>query len=167
MFDPNLKKVCKWIRTLGIDAAITHSANPQEVFATCRKEQRVLVTKAKSWSVRKDCPEHYLVKTNKHTDAQRNVIRHFNLPIDEKSMFTRCTECNGGFEDLTMDQVKAHPLCPWRIPEKNKAELANLDDDSAIPDNYQSTRFYRCAGCDKLYWFGIKTAEALAKAKQV
>ena len=156
MMDSSLNKVARWMRSVGVDCSYfpeqrLDSTAAAKLFSICRSEQRILVTLSKRLSARKDIPSHLLLSNHLPMDNLKQLIKYFGIEYDNKSMFTRCTLCNGLFKILSdVEEIKS---CE-QIPESMKI-------------NAEKHKFWKCLECEQVYWFGEKSKSEVLKFKRI
>jgi len=126
--DNMLGSLAKWLRMIGYDTVYGKDGDDAAIAATARAEGRFVLTRDKELA--KEPGALYL--EDDLLDAQLGAVKEkFGLKFDETAI--RCTACNGELTELPKEQAKES------VPEG--AFVAN-------------DRFWKCAGCGKVYWRG-------------
>ena len=116
---------------LGYDAAVYKSISIDKMIHLVGKEKRVLLTRSKQISSRKEKFSRVLIQSEFHID-QLKELRSY-LKLNEEYLFTRCINCNKILYDISKDKIKD------LIPEF----IFNLIDEYKI-----------CRKCGKIFWQG-------------
>jgi len=127
--DDHLRRLARWLRAAGCDAAWEGAIGDATLLARCREEKRVLLTLDRALAGRAGgiaC----LLPSHNPIEQLRFLAGRYHLDLLAHA-FTRCPVCN-------------EPL----------AEAAPEDVD--VPARVRETcdRFWRCARCGRAYWEG-------------
>jgi uncharacterized protein with PIN domain len=134
--DQNLGRLAKWLRLMGFDT-IYMSTWDEKMIEDALAEQRMILTRRKDMKLAKG---HMLIKDNDVRFQLSQVVNAFHL--DElKNPLSRCILCNKKLHSI--DRAKAKD----RVPE-----YVYLTYDL----------FSECPSCEKVYWKGTHTENALA-----
>eukprot|EP01006_Ploeotia_vitrea_P039285 TRINITY_DN66328_c10_g6_i1.p1 TRINITY_DN66328_c10_g6~~TRINITY_DN66328_c10_g6_i1.p1 ORF type:complete len:767 (+),score=333.22 TRINITY_DN66328_c10_g6_i1:1243-3543(+) len=147
LVDSTLTKVCKMLRSVGVDAAF-HSVTDgdwKELFARARREQRLIVTTSRKYTVRKECPPFVRLSSSQAGAAFVEAVRALGIQFDKSRFYSRCLVCNTPFVQLDPEQV-----------EQAVVEAANVH---AVPE--EADRVYQCPECRSVYWWGVKSDKSL------
>ncbi|MEW5748091.1 MAG: Mut7-C RNAse domain-containing protein [Candidatus Thermoplasmatota archaeon] len=126
--DHMLGSLAKWLRMIGYDTVYDKKLDDPAIAATARAENRFVLTRDKELSKE---PGALFIESDE-LDAQLSAVRErFGLAFDEAAI--RCTACNGELVDMPKEEAKGS------VPE---GAFAGND------------RFWKCAGCGKVYWRG-------------
>jgi len=146
--DYTLNRFTRWLRILGVDAALETAEEEKErtahndpsLFRRCRTERRTLLTTSKNLLLRKDCPPGaYLIDPKKTADLEKAMVQLFlthGVVLRPSEFVTRCVVCNGTIYTVADEEDKA------RIFEAN-----------GCPDLQTDLSVYACNGCGQGYWW--------------
>ena len=147
--DYTLNRFTRWLRILGVDAALetaeeekerTAHNDPSSLFRRCRTERRTLLTTSKNLLLRKDCPPGaYLIHPKKTADLEKALVQLFlthGVVLRPSEFVTRCVVCNGTIYTVADEEDRA------RIFEAN-----------GCPDLQTDLSVYACNGCGQGYWW--------------
>jgi uncharacterized protein with PIN domain len=131
--DKTLGKLAKWLRILGYDTVYWLSDDLTGLLSRALEEGRSLITKDTKLYQRKGTVRALLIREDNPFLQIQEVVRHFQLPLNKKMLFSRCLTCNAILEEV--------------VPEEVKEE---------VPDYIYHTHqaFSRCPSCRKVYWAG-------------
>ena len=148
LLDFTLNRFTRWLRILGIDAALETKAEEKvrtsggqiALFDRCRAEQRTLLTTSKNILLRKDCPPGaYLIQQNKTSDLELVLVQLLlthGVVLRPRNFLTRCVVCNGHIFDVADKARRSEILKEHGCP--------NLDPELTV---------YGCTGCGQGYWW--------------
>ena len=132
ILDVHLGKLARLLRLLGFDALYRTDYDDPEIIRIALDEHRIILTRDRRLlHDRRITHGRWLHSTNSERQA-REVIERFQLENDIRR-FKRCPLCNGLVEAVGKEEV-----------------LARLEP---LTQKYYS-EFFRCTGCNKLYWKG-------------
>lgn len=114
-----------------IDTLYFPQIDDNDLIATAQEQQRIILTRDRGLSQRKNAPVFFLGSEELPHQLQQ-LQRHFHLD-DYRSLMRRCTLCN------TPLQVIEKSSIVQRVPEK-------------VRDRF--TYFEYCPHCDRVYWQG-------------
>ncbi len=135
LVDDHLKRLARWLRSAGFDAAWEPVIADRELYRRSWVEKRTILTMKKSlWA-----PRLHHVKTYDVRAQFRDVIETFDLDPYECA-FTRCVLCNVLHEEVRKEDVEDV------VPERAYA---------------QHQDFRRCPACQKVFWRGTHTERTL------
>ena len=135
-----LGKLCKLLRTCGIDAS--YSNEGMAILLDARREQRVILTRNTHLRDKKDV---CFLELSDPREQLENVIEHFKLR-KEIHLFSRCIECNAELESVSKTSVKGKvPYFTYK--------------------NFQ--QFAQCPQCGRVYWKGSHYKKMLEEIKYV
>jgi len=162
MLDYTLNRLCRWLRILGIDAAIeteeeeierTRDANIT-LFRRCKEEGRSLVTTASKLLYRKDCPPGtYLLDQNSLLNLELSLVHlllSHGVKLEPAKMLTRCVVCNGNIEPVDGAAEKQEIFDSYQGPDQVDVEVLNV---------------YQCDSCFQGYWWCEKPTSSANKVK--
>ncbi|MCX5800627.1 MAG: hypothetical protein NTX17_04500 [Candidatus Eisenbacteria bacterium] len=133
LVDSTAARLSKWLRFLGLDAALDRSKSTAGLLVRARREGRVLVSRRRSLesgSAPGSPPGVVLLESDHLVDQLRQVIATLKL---SEGFSPRCTICNGELDI---------------VPRVNA--------DGRVPEFVYRTQseFAFCHNCDKYYWKG-------------
>ncbi|MCM8783836.1 MAG: Mut7-C RNAse domain-containing protein [Candidatus Omnitrophica bacterium] len=143
---PELGRLCRWLRILGLDVFYAKSGNRSEIIFKAIKESRIIVTRDRRIG------EHHglkiiLIKSDFLKEQLRQLINETKIEIKPEAMFMRCTICNEILVEIDKETVKG------KVPEYVYAT---------------QEEFVQCPQCKRIYWEGThwgritKTLEEIA-----
>jgi uncharacterized protein len=130
--DRMIGRLARMLRLLGYDTLYQPELKPAGLAELALRGDRIILTRGDT-RLRFPGATHVFSVTSQHPSEQlREVIAQFSL--DPKSgLWTRCTVCNGAISPVAKEEIK----------------------DLVKPKVYEIySEFYRCAGCDRVYWHG-------------
>jgi uncharacterized protein len=135
LVDDHLRRLARWLRLAGFDAAWEPVIADRELYRRSYVEKRTILTMKKSlWA-----PRLHHIKTRSVKEQFRDVMETFGLDPYELA-FSRCVACNVLLEDVPREEVVD------LVPEK---ALARHD------------RFRHCPECKQVFWRGSHTNRTL------
>lgn len=143
--DTMLEKLARWLRIIGYDVIFDSSKKLEELVEIANYEERVFLTRRKSF------PEEiapiilYDLVSDNFTDQLRLVIEQFELDYQTR-LFSRCTDCNVEVVRVEKADIKD------RVPEKS---WQGFDE------------FFECPTCKKVFWKGAHLKNTLNKLKKI
>jgi uncharacterized protein with PIN domain len=139
--DCMLGKLAKWLRMLGYDTVYVPGMDDDELVRIAVREDRILLTRDRRLCDRRMVRRRCVFVDWGSTSAQvRQVIAALGLRVESKTLFTRCTICNGEIAPMDKSEVEG------RVP----------------PYVFQTQADYGyCANCDKIYWRGTHVQHVL------
>jgi len=162
MLDYTLNRLCRWLRILGIDAAIETEEEEKErtkeakitIFRRCREEGRSLVTTASRLLHRKDCPPGtYLLDQKSLLNLDLSLVHlllSHGVKLEPTKILSRCVVCNGNIipvYDATERQEIFQTYC---APEEVNSEVLDV---------------YQCDSCSQGYWWCEKPTSSASRVK--
>jgi uncharacterized protein with PIN domain len=126
--DQMLGRLAARLRLLGYDTLTVHDIADSEV--TRLAAGRILLTRDAALARTQAVPTHFVVATSPR-EQLIEVVAALGLAPDPSRLFTRCTLCNT-------------PVEP--------ADEADLDVPPGVRN--QGLAFFRCPGCEHIYWRG-------------
>jgi len=160
LLDASLVRLCKWMRVLGIDAALESEESQQaraqgkkmkksvdynKLFQQARDERRIILTNSRGMIERANCPQYSLVRTNMGMEAALiSIVNEFGLLITEEKFLTVCGKCGGTIESVfASDPRLVGKFAP---------------DDRPV---------FICKQCSQLYWWNLNENSSPARAMRV
>jgi mRNA deadenylase 3'-5' endonuclease subunit Ccr4/uncharacterized protein with PIN domain len=162
ILDFTLNKLCRWMRILGLDAALETEEEEQErtkngnmvIFQRCLKEGRALVTTSSKLLRRKDCPpgtyflDHKSLLNLEHTLV--HLLLSHGVKLHPNEMLTRCVVCNGAIEEVFDGQQKKQIFLNHQAPEDFHEDVLEV---------------YQCDTCQQGYWWCEKPTSSASRVK--
>ncbi|KAL7518345.1 hypothetical protein ACHAWX_003186 [Stephanocyclus meneghinianus] len=161
MLDFTLNRFTRWLRILGIDAALETDEEERErtqgqriaLFERCKKEKRTLITTSYKLLLRKDCPPGaYLLdpKSTSHLEQSLpRLLRTHGVELSPCIFLTRCVVCNGIIHPVLTDDEKRSVFLEHGAPD-----LVDSKDDMEV---------FRCDGCRQGYWWDDRPASSASR----
>jgi uncharacterized protein len=137
--DRMIGRLARMLRLLGYDTLYQPELKPAGLTERALREDRIILARGDT-RLRFPGATNVFSVTSQHPSEQlREVIAEFSL--DPKSgLWTRCTVCNGSISPVAKEEIK----------------------DLVKPKVYEIySEFYRCAGCDRVYWHGSHVEQIL------
>jgi len=135
LVDDHLRRLARWMRSAGCDAAWEASIADRELYRRSWVEKRTILTMKKSlWA-----PRLLRVRSHEIREQFRQVVEECGLDPYERA-FSRCVECNVVLDVVPREEVGE------AVPPKAYA-------------HYQVYR--RCPVCAKVFWRGVHTERTL------
>jgi uncharacterized protein with PIN domain len=143
--DKMLGTLARWLRLLGYDTTYPDSADDLELIDMAKNEDRILLTRDKEMTRRKECRDIKLVLiVNANVEKQvGEVFSSLGIEPNRKMLLTRCSVCNSKIEEIKKDDAESH--VPAGVFERND-------------------KFWKCPGCSRFYWMGTHWEKIMASA---
>ena len=142
--DCHLGKLAKYLRLMGVDTLFFPHIEDDDLIDLANEEKRIILTRDRSLSERKNAPVFFLVPTETKKQLKR-LIEHYNIK-EHPAPFSRCIVCN----------------TPLQVIEKEKI-LESLPKKVIKFFDY----FEYCPKCDRIYWQGDHYRHMVEFLKQV
>jgi uncharacterized protein len=130
--DVHLGRLMRYLRMMGLDVLYKNNFVDEEIVRISLIERRAILTRDRGILKRNDVTHGYWVRSTNVEEQVKEVLRRFYLQKEIKE-FTRCLECNEPLKSIKKETIID------QLPPK----VANSQND-----------FYRCPGCNKIYWKG-------------
>ncbi|KAG7369012.1 Mut7-C RNAse domain containing protein [Nitzschia inconspicua] len=162
MLDFTLNKFCRWMRILGLDAALETEEEEQErtkngnmvIFNRCVQEGRTLVTTSTRVIQRKDCPPgSYLLDTKSLLNLEQTLVHlllSHGVKLEPNEMLSRCVVCNGNIDEVLDDHEKKQIFQNHQAPEEVHDDVLGV---------------YQCDNCKQGYWWCEKPNSSASRVK--
>lgn len=132
VLDVNLGKLARRLRMLGFDALYDNAYHDSQVADIAAREHRIVLTRDRRLLFARRINHGYWVRAVDPDRQVAEVLERFDLHGSIRP-FARCMACNGVVEPVDKAAV-------WdRLEPKTRLYY---------------DRFYRCAGCGRVYWAG-------------
>jgi hypothetical protein len=128
--DGMLGRLAKWLRLLGYDTAYDSGATDLELARRARAEGRVLLTRDRELAARRGL--HTVLIQSQMLEEQVQEVQDDLGPPPHPAL-SRCAVCNGALEPVSHAEV-ADRVPPYVLRTQSE--------------------FYRCPGCERIYWPG-------------
>jgi uncharacterized protein len=130
--DRMIGRLARMLRLLGYDTAYQPELKPAGLAELARREGRIILTRGDTRLRFPGATNVFSIRSEHPPEQLREVVAEFLL--DPKSgLWTRCTVCNGVISPVIKEKIK----------------------DVVKPGVYERySEFYRCEGCDRVYWRG-------------
>jgi hypothetical protein len=129
--DCHLGKLAKYLRLMGVDTLYFPHIEDDALILIANDENRVILTRDRFLSERKNAPVFFLEPTDTKTQLQ-TLIEYYKLK-EHPAPFSRCIVCNTPLQVIEKEKIIDN------VPEKVKKYF-----------NY----FEYCPSCDRIYWQG-------------
>lgn len=156
--DRSLSRLARWLRLLGIDAALANEsagkAGVDSLFDRARREERVLVTTSTTMVKRATSPESFLIKPGKMAQLENclaELLNHYSVRLEERKFLTMCGKCGGQITKGTGDFDK----------------LIHEDDDGGEVDYPKDRELFVCGECGQVYWESMSENGCSVKARKL
>lgn len=126
-------RLARWLRILGYDAEFFNETSRSKILMESLKSQRIILTRDTQLS-KKKAYKIILITSDKIRQQVKQVIKDLNLKLNPKEFFSICSICNKKVNKV-IDKSEIKDLVPIYIYE-------NINE------------FYRCPGCNRIYWQG-------------
>jgi len=130
--DEMLGKLAKWLRTIGYDTVYYTGGGDSALVQRALTEDRIILTKDLHLVRRKLARKALLVRSDQSQEQLKQVVKELGLDLQSK-LFTRCLMCN---RELVF------------------VEKEDIRDKVSAYTYLTQDRFYRCPGCERIYWPG-------------
>lgn len=148
--DENLARLARWLRVAGVDTLHRNPADDAWLLEAAIGEGRILLTRDRKFLDTGRLPpilreraaraRLHLVAGFETREQLAEVCRTFGIDPLARA-FSRCPRCNAAVEPLPRDAARS------RVPARSF-------------EIYE--RFFRCPGCDQVYWEGEHVARSRA-----
>lgn len=137
ILDVHLRKLARLLRLLGFDVDYQKDRDDLELAEISHREGRILLTRDRQLMKRKIANSGFIIRNTDAEEQVREVMERLDLWSLIKP-FTRCIECNGMIEPISVSNVKFQE-------EKHR-----------IPEEVFSwcREFFFCTSCARIYWKG-------------
>jgi uncharacterized protein with PIN domain len=132
VLDTHLGKLSRLLRMLGFDCLYRSDFEDSEIVGLAAEQRSVILTRDVELLKANAVTHGYWVRSISPDDQVREVLERFDLRSQVRP-FRRCMVCNELI--AAVDKETVLPELPQKVRE-------------------QHDKFYRCAGCGKVYWKG-------------
>lgn len=144
--DQMLGRLSTWLRLLGYDTVHPWDQPDSWVLRVARDEGRILLTRDGPLARVQSTPI-YFVAAQRPIDQLSEVVRAFELEVDDERMFTRCPRCNRTVESV--ERAEVADQLPPAIGAQHDLPLR------------------RCAPCGRIYWRGAHVERILGQLRAI
>jgi len=130
--DRMLGRLARMLRLLGYDTVYANNVTTAQLLALGRSGERVVLTRGETAKRFPHLKNVLSLKSEYPPEQLREVVERFGLDI-RAGLWTRCTLCNAPVERVEKAAVEA----------RVDAKILRLYEE-----------FYRCTGCNHIYWRG-------------
>jgi uncharacterized protein with PIN domain len=143
--DSMLGKLAKRLRLMGYDASYDPKKDDREILKLSKEEDCSIVTRDTGMSKIRGANVLLIRSTDVH-EQLKELYKLAKIRLDDKSLFSRCPECNTPVKDVSKEEVK-------KIVPKFVYETLN--------------KFSYCPKCKKAYWQGTHYQKLLKELKNI
>jgi uncharacterized protein with PIN domain len=143
--DVHLGRLARYLKMMGLDVSYKNNFNDDEIVQLSLKERRAILTKDRGILKRNEVTHGYWVRSTKAEAQAKEILERFQLQSEIKE-FTRCLECNTELIKIAKEKIARN------IPPKVNAS---------------QEEFFKCPGCEKLYWKGTHHQKMLLFIKRL
>ena len=162
LLDYTLNRLCRWLRILGIDAALETEEEERmrtkdgniHLFERCRTERRTLVTSSTRLVMRKDCPPGtYRLDRQALSNLELSLVHlllSHGVELQPQNFLSICVVCNG-----SIDRVE------------DKATIEGIFVAHKAPNILidQQLKVWQCCGCKQGYWYDERPTSSASRVK--
>ncbi len=130
--DKMLGRLAKWLCILGYDCVYFRQDKKIELVYISLRGDRIILTRNTRLAKKKNL-KLLFIKSELIKDQLEQVIKHFNLRIDQSEILTRCLICNEKLKIVKKELIK----------DKIPAYVYDTQEE-----------FAKCLVCNKIYWKG-------------
>lgn len=130
--DAHLGRLARYLRLLGFDTLFENDPGDREIARISAEEGRILLSRDRQLLAHRAVTHGLWIPALTPRQQVRYLIERLDL-CSAFRPFTRCTVCNGTLDALGRDSPDLD------VPPRVKARF---------------DRFWRCAGCGRIYWRG-------------
>ncbi|MFC6671349.1 Mut7-C RNAse domain-containing protein [Marinobacterium aestuariivivens] len=132
ILDVHLGRLARRMRLLGLDTWYRNHMDDRPIIRLARLQSRMILTRDRGLLQQPDVSHGYYVRATHPEKQLREVLARFEA-WPWLAPFSRCTRCNSLIERLSPEEVQR------RVRPRLSREFDT---------------FFRCTGCDQLYWQG-------------
>ena len=132
VLDTHLGRLAAYLRMLGFDTVYEKETSDAELARISHDEHRILLTRDRGLLKRGAVTHGYYVRETQARKQLMEVVRRFDLATLLQP-FTRCLRCNSTLYSASKDNVRD------LVPERSAGRYE---------------QFWRCPGCERVYWQG-------------
>ncbi|MGE5394050.1 MAG: Mut7-C RNAse domain-containing protein [Candidatus Saccharibacteria bacterium] len=130
--DVHLGRLCKYLRMLGFDTLYSNDYTPQKIIEISNAEKRIILSKNIQLIRHKEVTHAYWVRSANPREQLNDLIYGLDI-LKWAQPLTRCLNCNSMLERVKKEDI-----------------INRLEERTAT----YYTEFFRCPGCDQIYWKG-------------
>lgn len=140
-----LGRLAKWMRILGFDTEYFKEENYSKLKIIALRDQRIILTRNTRMSQPKGI-RSVQIKHDSLNEQLLDISQEIDLKADKDLMFSRCTICNVGLEQVEKEKVKD------KVPEY----VFKTQD-----------KFLQCPNCRRIYWSGTHWGNVEKTLKEI
>jgi hypothetical protein len=130
--DVHLGKLARYLRLCGFDTLYDSTYSDDEIIRISVTERRIILTRDKDLLKNKLVLRGYWIRSPKPEKQLEEVFTRFDLR-DSARPFSRCMQCNSLLTYIEKEKIS----------------------DRLMPNTREFyTEFWKCPGCDRIYWEG-------------
>jgi uncharacterized protein with PIN domain len=145
LVDGMLGSLNRWLRICGYETEFSRDAPDEELLERGRVMGLILLTRDQTLfrEARRSGMDAFLVEGSNNEERLASVARKYGLVLDPSTAL--CTICGGRLREAPRDEVAG---------EVPNSSLEAYDE------------FWRCEGCDKVYWRGSHWGRIVEKVSE-
>lgn len=145
VLDGHLGKLARLLRMLGFDSLYRPDFEDPEIVLAASEEKRIILTRDVELLKANAVTHGYWVRSISPHQQVREILDRFDL-LSRIQPFRRCMVCNASISRVDKDAIVQS------LPEKVRE---------------RHDEFYRCAGCEKVYWKGTHYQDMMDQIQQL
>ena len=145
LVDGMLGSLNRWLRICGYETEFSGDASDEEILERGRERGLIVLTRDRMLlrEAGRSGVDAFLVGGSSDEERLASVAREFGLVLDP--VIARCTICGGKLQSIQKDEASGD------VPPSS---LEAYDE------------FWRCSGCEKVYWRGSHWARIVEKVSE-
>jgi len=145
VLDTHLGKLARLLRMLGFDSLYRTDFEDSEIVDIAAEERRVILTRDVELLKANAVTHGYWVRAISPNEQVREILERFDL-YSQVRPFRRCMVCNASIAAVGKESVL--DALPFRVKQMHK-------------------EFFRCAGCQKVYWKGTHYHDMMTQIQRL
>jgi uncharacterized protein with PIN domain len=145
--DAMLGRLADHLIHAGYDCRYDNTINDERLVRLAVDEDRVILTRDRDLILSRfpDQKRLFLLDSGSLGENLKRLTRAFQLYFSREDFFTRCTSCNRRLKTVELSEIQDE------IPKDTRQWI----DD-----------YYRCPGCEEIYWKGSHYRDVIKKFKR-
>lgn len=131
--DAHLGRLARWLRFAGLDTLWHVSGPDHELAALALRDKRVVLTRDRALLMHRNVERGCFLRPTEPLQQLQELAFRLDLPLLDLDRPARCTVCNAVPRLASLAEVLA------QVPERTRGAF---------------DRFWRCPGCERVYWHG-------------